>query len=329
LHPCNQRQPTIPDLKLRGLRITSGKSGRCRDTLVALFVKKIFILEKINSFIKEIQMIEKYNKTVKFYSLSLIIPWILWFIVAYISHTPTQNAALELIQPLLGIAGLMAPVFAAAYFFLVDRELLEDLKQRIFNIREFNILYLIITFLMLPLSIIIAQLISLLFGHDLSQFYISGKPSFTSLVFSPWFMLIFAPIVEELAWHSYGTDTLRRKFNLFNASIIFAIYWVLWHLPLSFIKGYYHSNVVSEGLLYSLNFVFSLFVFVILMNWLYYKTKRNIFVAIIFHLTANISNEIFATHPDSKVIQTLLLLVVCIIVLIKNRKMFFSIEVID
>ncbi len=274
-------------------------------------------------------MLERYNKPVKFYALSLIIPWVLWFIVAYISHMPSQNATLEIIKIVLGIAGLMAPVFVAAYFFLTDRELLEDLKQRIFNIRGFNILYLIITFLMIPLSIIIAQLISLLFGHDLSQFYISGKPSFTSLVFSPWFILIFAPIVEELAWHSYGTDTLRRKFNLFNTSIIFSIYWVLWHLPLSFIKGYYHSNVVAEGLIYSLNFIFSLFVFVILMNWLYYKTKRNIFVAIIFHLTANISNEIFATHPDSKVIQTVLLLVVCIIVLIKDRKMFWTKEVID
>jgi len=31
-----QRQPTIPEAKLRGLRITSGKAGRCRDTLVAI-----------------------------------------------------------------------------------------------------------------------------------------------------------------------------------------------------------------------------------------------------------------------------------------------------
>lgn len=134
----------------------------------------------------------------------------------------------------------------------------------------------------------------------------------------------FAPIVEELAWHSYGTDTLRRKFNLFNTSLLFSIYWVIWHIPLSFIKGYYHSNVVAEGVLYSLNFIFSLFVFVLLMNWLYYKTKRNIFIAIIFHLTANISNKIFATHPDSKVIQTVLLLIVTIIFLFKDRDIFFK-----
>ena len=106
--------------------------------------------------------------------------------------------------------------------------------------------------------------------------------------------------------------------------MIFSLYWTLWHLPLSSIKGYYHANVVSEGLIYSLNFIASLFVFVILMNWLYYKTKRNVTVAIIFHLTANITNELFATHPDSKVIQTLLLFVVAIVVLIKDNKMFFN-----
>ena len=73
-----------------------------------------------------------------------------------------------------------------------------------------------------------------------------------------------------------------------------------------------------------MNFVFSLFVFVILINWLYFKTNRNLLIAILFHLSANISNEIFATHPDSKVIQTGILLIVAVIVLIKERSMFFS-----
>ncbi len=274
-------------------------------------------------------MLDRYCKPFFFYALSLIIPWILWFIVAYFSHLENQTLIVSFLIPVLGILGLVSPVFVAGYLYIVDKELMDDLKKRIFNIEKFNVFYLAITFLLIPLSIVIAQLISVLFGHSLSQFYISGKPTFTSIIFSPWFILVFAPIVEELAWHTYGTDTLRRKFNLFITSIIFSFYWVIWHLPLSFIKGYYHSNVVAEGLLYSLNFVFSLFVFVILMNWLYYKTMRNIFTAIIFHLTANISNEIFATHPDSKVIQTGLLLIAAIIVLINDKKMFFTKETLD
>ncbi|MBN1634805.1 MAG: CPBP family intramembrane metalloprotease [Ignavibacteria bacterium] len=272
---------------------------------------------------------EKYNKPIFFYGLSLVIPWIFWFGAAYISHTQESNRYLILTQGVLSILGLLAPVFVALYLFLSERELYYDLKKRIFKQNGFSPVYTVLALLLIFVSMVAAQFISLLFGHDINQFYISGSPSFTSAIFSPWFILIFAPIVEELAWHSYGTDTLRRKYCLFNTSMIFALYWVFWHLPLSFIDGYYHSNVVAEGILYSLNFVFSLFVFVILMNWLYYKTNRNILIAILFHLSANISNEIFATHPDSKVIQTVLLMFVAIIVLIKDKKMFFSKEVIN
>ncbi|MGB4655641.1 MAG: CPBP family intramembrane glutamic endopeptidase [Bacteroidales bacterium] len=272
------------------------------------------------------QIINKYNRPIFFYGLSLLIPWVLWFTVAYISHLPEQSSSLTIIQALLAILGLLAPTFVAAYLFLSDKELLNDLKKRFISHKGFSPIYTVLAFLLIFASMVLAQLISLLFGHSIDQFYISGTPSFTSELLSPWFILIFAPIVEELAWHSYGTDALRQRFNLFTTSMIFALYWAFWHLPLSFIDGYYHSNVVEEGLLYSLNYVFSLFVLIILMNWLYYKTNRNIFITMIFHCSANVTNEIFATHPDSKVIQTVLLLIVTIVVLIKEKELFFRKE---
>jgi membrane protease YdiL (CAAX protease family) len=274
----------------------------------------------------ENKIIKKYNRPIFFFGLSLLIPWVLWFTVAYISHLPEQSSSLTIIQALLAILGLLAPTFVAAYLFLSDKELLNDLKKRCISQKGFNPIYTFLAFTLIFISIVMAQLISLLFGHGIDQFYISGSPSFTSSLLSPWFILLFAPAVEELAWHSYGTDALRQRFNLFTTSIIFALYWAFWHLPLSFIDGYYHSNVVEEGLLYSLNYVFSLFVLIILMNWLYYKTNRNIFITIVFHCSANVSNEIFATHPDSKVIQTVLLLIFTIVVLIKEKEMFFRKE---
>lgn len=268
-------------------------------------------------------ILNKYNKTVWFYSMSLIIPWIFWFSAAYLSHLPSPGHVLVFWQGAFSILGLITPVFIAGYLFLNNHEILDDLKTRFFKLSGFPIIYLFIALFLIFLAMIVAQLLSLLLGHSLNQFVITGRPSFTSALLSPWLILIAAPIIEELAWHTYGTDTLRRKFNLFNTSMIFAAYWVIWHVPLSFVSGYYHSNVVAEGWVYALNFVFSLFVFVILMNWLYFKTNRNIMIAVLFHLSANISNEIFSTHPDSKVIQTVLLLIVCIIVVIRERQMFF------
>ncbi len=114
------------------------------------------------------------------------------------------------------------------------------------------------------------------------------------------------------------------RFNLFTTSILFATYWAVWHFPLSTIKGYYHSNLEVSGLLYSLNFILSLLPFVIIMNWIYYKSGRNIILTIVFHITAGLFNEIFATHPMSKVIQTGLLAMLAIYLVERDKELFFS-----
>ncbi|MCB1679093.1 MAG: hypothetical protein KDI16_10475 [Halioglobus sp.] len=64
--------------------------------------------------------------------------------------------------------------------------------------------------------------------------------------------------------------------------------------------------------------------FVLLMNWLYYKTGRNILVTIIFQFTAGFFNEIIATHPDSKIIQTGLLLLLASVLFMLDRDFFFK-----
>lgn len=60
------------------------------------------------------------------------------------------------------------------------------------------------------------------------------------------------------------------------------------------------------------------------MNWLYYKRGRNITLIIIFHITSGLFNEMLSTHPDSKVIQTVLLFILSAIVVSKNRELFFD-----
>ena len=263
-----------------------------------------------------------YRNPIQFYALSALIPWAFWAVAAYLSRLE-NSSDYELLLSGLGLLGLSGPIFVAAFFFLKDKDLLKDLQSRFFNFEGTRKIYFVITLFIMPGSILSAMAISLYFGYPLEQFVVTGQTSFTSGLFPAWFFLLVAPALEELAWHSYGTDCIRQRFNLFNTSIIFSLYWVIWHVPLAFIDGYYHSNLVLEGLIYNLNFVLSLFLLVILMNWLYFKTGRNVLVPIVIHTAANTFNEIFATHPDSKVIQTGLLLVVCLIVLVKERELFF------
>jgi membrane protease YdiL (CAAX protease family) len=267
-------------------------------------------------------MIERYRHPFRFYFYSALIPWALWLLAAWFSHGP-DAASRQMAVSVLGLAGLCGPVAVAAYYAWKDG-VLADVIHRFLNFRGSRAGYYILALLLMPASILLAMAISLLFGYSANQFVITGHASFTSGVLPVWFILAIAPVLEELAWHTYGTDCLRQRFNLFDTSMIFAVYWALWHVPLAMIKGYYHANLVVEGALYSINFLVSIFPFVLLMNWLYYKTGRNILIAIVLHLGANVFNEIFATHPFSKVIQTGLLLLLCAVIVTRERKTFFA-----
>lgn len=268
--------------------------------------------------------IKKYDRPVLFYALSILIPWALWFITAYVSRIESSNTFYKIAEDTLGIAGLISPVIVAFALMLPDKALRHDLQRKLFRFRGTNPIYLILTCTIMLVSIIAAQGISLFFGYSPAQFAFSEHASFHGGVFSAGFFLIIAPIFEELAWHSYGTDCLRRRFTLFSTSMIFALFWAFWHFPLSFVEDYYQNQVALSGAIYSINFIVSLFPFVILMNWLYFKTNRNIIVAVVFHFTAGYFNEIFATHPMSKVIQTVLLLVLTVFILVKEKGLFFK-----
>lgn len=270
------------------------------------------------------ETIQQFNRPLLFYTLSTLIPWIFWFIAGYVSQTtPPQNKYL-LIASILAFAGLLTPLAVVYTLTAKHKDLRKDIVTRFFNFRGIKPIYFLLTFLIMPVSIMIAQAISLLFGYSSDQFVITGNFTFSSGIFPVWFLLIIAPIIEELAWHSYGTDCLRNRFNLLNVCLVFGLFWGIWHIPLSTIRDYYQSNVVNDGLIYGLNFLVSIFPFVILMNWLYYKTNRNILIAIIFHITAGLFNELFAPHPDSKIIQTILLTALATIVVVKDSKLFFK-----
>ncbi|MDO4694088.1 MAG: CPBP family intramembrane metalloprotease [Eikenella sp.] len=259
-------------------------------------------------------------RPVLFFTWSLLLPWALWFAAACLSHQP-DGGHNGLLTALL-LAGLLAPMCLAAALLWRQPALRADALSRL-RLSCVRKRYWLAAVLLPPLSLVLAQGVSLLFGYPAGQFQVSGSPSFTSALISPWLALVLGAVLEELAWHSYGTDALLSHFSPFAASLMFTVYWALWHVPLGLVKGYYHSELVAQGWLYTTNFAASMVVFVLLMNWLYLKSGRSIMVALLFHLAANLGNEIFQTHPDSKVIQTGMLLLLAAWVLWKERALFF------
>lgn len=264
-----------------------------------------------------------YDRPVLFYALATAIPWTFWFAAAYLSHRGDQTDAVQWWTAALGVCGLVAPVLVVVFLVRRRADLRADIVRRLLP-RRVRWFHLTATLLLLLGSILAAQAISLLFGYSPEQFHLRGGFTFSAGLLPVWFTLIGAAIFEELAWHSYGTDALLQKMSVFTLSLVFTVFWALWHLPLGFIEGYYHSEVVEMGWIHVLNFPLSMIAFVILMNWLYFATGRSILIAVVFHVTANIVNEVFLTHPDTKIIQTILLLIVAGVVVSSNRRLFFE-----
>lgn len=271
----------------------------------------------------ELQNVSRYRHPLAFYVLATAIPWALWFTAAWLSNQPDPSQTTIAVMTGLGLAGLTAPVVVAIWFIRRDG-LTRDVLTRLVAPRGTRAWVWLAAVALLPGALLVATAISIPFGYDVSQFELRNGFTFATGLLPAWITLVLAPVLEEVAWKTYGTDALASRMKVLWASLVFGVVWVLWHVPLGFIKGYYQAEVVEEGLIHSLNYAFSLIPFVILMNWLYYRAGRSVLVAIVFHLAANFGNEIFLTHPDTKVIQTALLLVLSVVVVWRDRELFLT-----
>jgi membrane protease YdiL (CAAX protease family) len=269
--------------------------------------------------------LEKYRHPFIYFGIAILGSAAFFLAAAGISHSPLwDNRSWFIFGSVLAFFGLLVPMATALVLILPDREMREELVSACFSFKGISWKWWAYTFLFPFAVMLLAQAISLLFGRSPEQFKLMENFSFSAGIFPVWLLFLIVPVVEELGWRTYGSHCIRRSFNLFTTCFIFGILWALWHMPLSFIKDYYHENLAETGIIYSINYNVSLIPYLILDNWCFYKTHRNLIIQFATHMTFNFSMEIFRTHPDSKVIHTVLLLIICVVIVIKNRKFFFD-----
>lgn len=271
------------------------------------------------------QSLSTYKPT-RFFLITFAITWTAWFIAAYFSYKPDTKG----IQLLFMILGLCGPSIATLAMLAgsENKELRKDFLQRLCSLK-IKVHFLPVLLVLVPCTLFLATTLSWLFGHSASQFHLTHQ--YTVMkgqnVIGIFISLFLAPTLEEVGWRGYAVDSLTSKYNLWNASLLFASLWALWHLPLFFIHDYYHHELWHTNIIYVLNFFASIFPAAILINWLYYKNNRSIYAAIAFHCMLNMFSTLFQTEQFTKCIMTSLLLVVAAIVVIRNKEFFFNQEV--
>ncbi len=262
----------------------------------------------------------RYRPTI-YFVLAFVITWINGVMLAVQSY---QGGDKNIINLLMGYMGPFIAALIMMYVF-ADKAFRADFGKRIYNLRLINKNYLPFVLFFLPLAMVVSILISIVFGQPVAQLRFAEEfKIFSGEVILSMIIMVLVPILEELGWRGYGVDSLASKFNLFKTSMVFGALWGIWHLPVFFIKDSYQSSLWGQHPLFALNFFIGIFPLAIIMNYLFYKNQRSIFLIALFHVLVNYSSELFEANQISKCILTLVLTVVAVIIIMRNKGFFFK-----
>ncbi len=83
---------------------------------------------------------------------------------------------------------------------------------------------------------------------------------------------------EEYGWRGFALPQLLKKRSALVASLIIALFWMVWHIPISPIL----KNVSFLGL-----FLLEVIPLTILFSWLYINSRGSILLVVLYHFVAN------------------------------------------
>jgi membrane protease YdiL (CAAX protease family) len=107
---------------------------------------------------------------------------------------------------------------------------------------------------------------------------------------------------EEIGWRGFVWPRIREQRTLAGAAVILAIPWVVWHLPLFWIKSGFSDMSVAmiPGLFVSLACG------AVVMGWLVERTESVIVVAL-FHTMLNMATSTTTTTPAAPFVSAIVI----------------------
>ncbi len=257
-------------------------------------------------------------KPTRFYIIVFALTWFFWALAIIFRKSPALFIFMLL--------GLIMPASVAVVTVLSSKNaaLKSDFKRKLLRFYRIKPLSLLLAIILFMSTGVISILISLFFGGSIEQLRFTEDFSFSISGVSSFLVIILASIIEEVGWRGYGEDAVGSYHNWFTESIIFGCIWAAWHLPLFWIDGTYHYGLRQMGPIYMINFLVSTIPFDFIQTWVYVKNRRSMLATIIFHMFVNITQEKLAMTPETKIIQTFVVIAVSVLIVLTNRDMFFE-----
>jgi membrane protease YdiL (CAAX protease family) len=256
-------------------------------------------------------------KPLRFYLTVFIFTWAFWIAAIFVPE--------HLRMPFM-LLGLFVPSVTAIVAILTSKSktLKQDFRQKMFGVFRVNPLVVIVVIFAFFAIIAASILLSTFAGQSLKQFSFTEDFSFSIGSTSALLTIVLAALLEELGWRGYAEDAIASYCSWWKESVIFGAVWALWHLPLFFIPGTYHYNILQQSPLYMANFFVSIMPLGFIVTWVYVKNNRSIFATMIFHFFVNLLQEKIAMTQITKCVETLVLFAAAVVVVACNRDLFFE-----
>jgi uncharacterized protein len=106
-------------------------------------------------------------------------------------------------------------------------------------------------------------------------------PPFSTIAAVAFGMFVTAGVGEEPGWRGFLLIQLRMYLSPLVASLIVAVVWFIWHLPLFWIEGATQRDIPV------LAFVLGLVAYTVILTWLAEGSSNSTLVCMLFHASAN------------------------------------------
>jgi uncharacterized protein len=256
-------------------------------------------------------------RPVAYFVTAYLATWAPWLVAA---HLAKQEGG-EVYGFLFTLLGLLLGPTGAALFFVASSgspALKRDYRDRIIALRRIRPLYALVAVVLPFVLMSLAIGVSLGFGESPDQFRLAGGPGLGVMVV---LAMVLAPILEEAGWHGYGVDSLRAHASMWTATLLFAVLWCVWHAPAVLVRGsYQHQLAQMDNPLFVINFFVSILPTALVANWLYYKNRRSIVGAVLFHTMLNGSAVLLNAGQVAKCIATVLYVLVAAAIAVSDRE---------
>ena len=219
-----------------------------------------------------------FQRLVAFCGLALTISWTLWAVAA-------NSASM---RPILSNLCAFGPTVAALIVLSRRPGELPALWQRLL-IWRCDIRTYLFVFGITAIGCALALGLDLMINGTGPVFPTVSPVYLPLLVFV--FVLLFSVAGEELGWRGYALPELLKRVGPLAASLVLGIIWAIWHLPLFYIAGNFHTDIPIA--LFGIQIV----AFSILYTAVHLRTGGSLLMVHLFHAASNTTIGIFPILP--------------------------------